>query len=79
MFDDGSGLLLEGLHALDEDGLRVVGALDEFGAVVVAVAGGFGRVGVNVVDALTDGAGAAAGDAVEEFVVADDDVDGDDG
>src|ERR1700733_500355 len=50
VLDDWSGLVIEGLHALDEDGFGVVGALDEGGAIYITDAGNAWGIRVDVVD-----------------------------
>ena len=61
----GHGFLVGGDALGDDLGLVVI-ADDEGGAVVVADAGLLGRLGVDVVDAETDGADAAAFEAAGE-------------
>ncbi len=77
MLDDRGRLRFEGLHAVGKDGVGVVGALNKCGTIYITDAGDSGRIRVDVVDAAC-GRDSAAGDAVLELFVVDDDADGDD-
>ena len=74
VLDNRCGLGVEGLHALGKNFFGVVGALDERGAIDVTYAGDCRRIAVDIVDA-SGGRDTAAGDAVEELLVVDDDAD----